>query len=270
MSEKANKENSALCNLLEVMRSLRHPKSGCEWDLQQTPKSLIPYLIEETYELVEAIQHENSAEVLEELGDLLFQIIFQTHLFEERQLFTIVDVLENISDKMKRRHPHIFGQKKKRKSVHQQKRDWQKIKELERKEKGCNSSPFSNTYRFLPALNQSLKMQGIASDLGVECENTEQALEKVFEETDEVKKILNKKEHLDLDIELGDLFFSVITVTRLLGKDPESCLRLANKKFTARCEKFLEIRENKNNENLNNPSTDEEIWEKVKSLEDLN
>ncbi|MFL2802212.1 MAG: nucleoside triphosphate pyrophosphohydrolase [Paracoccaceae bacterium] len=235
----------SLKDLLNIINHLRDPKKGCEWDIKQTAKTLSSHIIEEAYELVEAIESENNENIIDELGDLLLQVIFQSQIANEKKQFNFEEVVDKASKKMIRRHPHIFGENKEKKSIKEQKIFWEEIKRKERKEKGEKASPFAKFNKFMPPINQAIKLQKTASTLGLDFSNIKQVILKIEEETKEVKEALKNIKYNEKKEEIGDLFFSLINLTRLLNFDPEHCIHEANKKFAKRSTVYFSLKEKK-------------------------
>ena len=184
------KEINSLDDLLNIINHLRDPKLGCEWDIKQTAKTLSPHIIEEAYELVEALESEKTENIVDELGDLLLQIIFQCQIANENNCFKFKDVVNMAAKKMIRRHPHIFGEQKEKRSIEEQKKFWEEIKTKERKEKGEKKSTFTEFNKFKPSINQAIKLQKTASSLGMDFSNASEVILKIEEETREVKNTL--------------------------------------------------------------------------------
>jgi nucleoside triphosphate diphosphatase len=259
--------------LIEIMRALRDPKSGCPWDLEQDFQSLIPYTIEEAYEVADAIERNNLGDIKSELGDLLFQIVFYSQLATEQQAFDFNDVAQAISDKLTRRHPHVFADAKV-KDAEAQTKEWEKIKQQERKakaeENSINLSHLDDVSRTLPSLMRAEKLQKRAAKEGFDWPNIKGVMAKVYEELDEVQQELDAEvqEKEKLEDEMGDLFFSCINLSRHAGIDAEQCLRKANLKFERR---FRELEKIANNKGLhvNEMNTDEleKLWKEVKNRE---
>ena len=259
--------------LIEIMRALRDPKSGCPWDLEQDFQSLIPYTIEEAYEVADAIERNNVDDIKSELGDLLFQIIFYSQLAKEQNAFDFNDVAQAISDKLTRRHPHVFAGAKV-KDVAEQTKEWEKIKKQEREAKANKNAGYpsilDDVSRTLPSLMRSEKLQKRAAKEGFDWPNIEGVLKKVCEELDEVQQELDakKQDKEKIEDEIGDLFFSCINLSRHVGLDAEQCVRKANLKFERR---FRELEKTANDKGLqvNEISTDdlEKLWHEVKSRE---
>jgi len=227
--------NGEISRLLEIMKRLRDPKDGCPWDIEQSYETIAPYTIEEAYEVSDAIDQGNWQELEGELGDLLLQVIYFTQIGSEDGHFSFESVVKNVSDKMIRRHPHVFGEKKQYKSSDQQISDWEKIKEQERS-KNTPSKTLDGIAKNLPALTYATKLQKRAARVGFDWPDISGVTDKISEEIDELNEARNK---LSLDAqeeEYGDLMFVMVNFARHLKIDPEKALRAANKKFIARFE----------------------------------
>ena len=227
--------NGEISRLLEIMKRLRDPKDGCPWDIEQSYETIAPYTIEEAYEVSDAIDQGNWQELEGELGDLLLQVIYFTQIGSEDGHFSFESVVKNVSDKMIRRHPHVFGDKKQYKSSNQQITDWEKIKEQERS-KNTPSKTLDGIAKNLPALTYATKLQKRAARVGFDWPDISGVTDKISEEIDELNEARNK---LSLDAqeeEYGDLMFVMVNFARHLKIDPEKALRAANKKFIARFE----------------------------------
>ena len=221
--------------LLEIMRRLRDPQSGCPWDIKQDFATISPYTIEEAYEVADAIEREAYDELKGELGDLLFQSVFHAQMAEEAGYFTFQDVVRTMSDKMVSRHPHVFGGESRDKSAEQQTQDWETIKAAERsgkEQKGALNGLASN----LPALLRAYKLQKRAARVGFDWPDTSHVLEKVTEEAAELEEARVSKDTDALEDEFGDLLFVMVNLGRHLGIESEAALRRANAKFTRRFE----------------------------------
>ncbi len=221
--------------LLEIMRRLRDPTTGCPWDIEQDFASIAPYTIEEAYEVADAIDRQNWPELEGELGDLLLQSVYHTAIGEEAGHFTFHSVVRNISDKMVARHPHVFGDESREKSADQQTRDWESIKATERAGKKQGGT-LDGVAIGLPALLRALKLQKRAARVGFDWPATDQVIDKIAEEARELveaRDILTPEEVFE---EFGDLLFVMANLGRHLGLDPEAALRAANAKFTRRFE----------------------------------
>ncbi len=220
-----------LWDLLEIIRKLRSPE-GCLWDRQQKREDVGRYLIDEAYEVIDAIAGGSSSDLQEELGDLLFQICFLAVMAEEREEFALPDVLRAVGEKMIRRHPHVFGGRKVR-DVDEIKANWREIKEnLENKPRGAGI--LDGIPRSLPALLRAQKMTERASRVGFDWAATEEVLVKVEEELGELKAALQGGEPAKVREELGDLIFALVNLGRFARVDAEDALRRANDKFARR------------------------------------
>ena len=259
--------------LLDIMRALRNPDSGCPWDLQQNFQSLIPYTIEEAYEVADAIERNDLDDIKSELGDLLFQVVFYSQLAAEQQGFDFNDVAQAISDKLIRRHPHVFAGIKV-KDAKEQTKEWEKLKQQERKAKAGNNSVelshLDDVSRTLPSLMRAEKLQKRAAREGFDWPDVSGVMAKVYEELNEVQQELDAEvqEQTKLEDEIGDLFFSCINLSRHAGVDAEHSLRKANLKFERR---FRELEKKANTQGLKmhemKPDELENLWDEVKTEE---
>ena len=211
--------------LVEIMRRLRDPASGCEWDTVQTFETIAPYTIEEAYEVADAIARKDMDALADELGDLQLQVVFHARMAEEAGLFTLEDVLKRICDKMERRHPHIFGD-----AEHGGHHLWEVIKAKERAA-NPDKSALAGVALALPALERAAKLQRRASRIGFDWPDTSGPRAKIEEELAELDAETDHDGKLD---ELGDLLFAVVNLARHLNVDPEAALREANSKFERR------------------------------------
>lgn len=226
--------SQATQNLLEIVAKLRDPDGGCPWDLKQNYKTMIPHLLEESYEVVEAIEQNNIANLREELGDLLLQTVFLSQLAKEDNLFTFEEVVAELSEKLVRRHPHVFGDKS-AENEQQALQNWNAMKAAENQSKGHHSI-LDNIPSAFPALMRAEKIQKKCSKVGFDWDNVQAVLAKVEEEIVEVKQELNRP-HFSaekMEEELGDLLFATVNLTRHLGVQAEESLRKANLKFERR------------------------------------
>ncbi|WP_339820364.1 nucleoside triphosphate pyrophosphohydrolase [Sulfitobacter dubius] len=221
--------------LLEIMRRLRDPDTGCPWDIEQDFDSIVPYTIEEAYEVADAIARRDWAELEGELGDLLLQSVYHTAMGEEAGHFTFQSVVRNISDKMVARHPHVFGDESRDKSAEQQTADWEKIKAAERAGK-AQGGTLDGVAIGLPALLRAMKLQKRAARVGFDWPETTQVLDKITEEAAELVEAKDTLSQAEVEEEYGDLLFVMANLGRHLGLDPEAALRAANAKFTRRFE----------------------------------
>lgn len=214
--------------LLRIMASLRDPKTGCPWDKEQTFKTIAPYTIEEAYEVADAIDRQNMDALKDELGDLLFQVVFYAQMSQEAGGFDFHAVAETISDKMERRHPHVFG------DAAIDEVSWEALKAEERANIGVEGesvSALDGVARALPALMRAEKLQNRAARVGFDWPEIGPVYQKIEEEIDEVKSALTQAE---IEEELGDLMFAVVNLARHHGVDAEHALRRGNDKFEAR------------------------------------
>jgi len=211
--------------LVDIMARLRDPKTGCEWDTVQTFATIAPYTIEEAYEVADAIERDDMAELKDELGDLLLQVVFHSRMAEEAGHFALPDVIDAISDKMERRHPHIF-----RGLAEGGHHLWEQIKAEERGAKAADGT-LDGVALGLPALLRAEKLQKRAARVGFDWPDTDGARAKIDEELAEVEAAASEAERTE---EIGDLLFAVVNWARKHGVDPEAALRHANSKFERR------------------------------------
>lgn len=251
-------------NLVDVIKKLRSPE-GCPWDRKQTPESLIPQLLEEVYELIDAIYEKDSEKIKEELGDVLLHIVFQAVFLEEKNQFTIEDVIKEIVDKIIRRHPHVFANKKIN-SIEELNITWEKIKA---KEKGKeNRGILDGIPNSLPALMYAYKITKNVQKVGFDWPDLANLFEKLNEEFLEFEEALISKNKKSIEEEFGDILFMLVNLARKLKINPEEALMKTNKKFIKR---FKFIEENLKKENLEFNEVDleymDKLWEKAKLLE---
>ena len=214
--------------LQSLVKRLRGP-NGCPWDREQTAASLLPYFLEEAYEVMESVDGENWSLLKEELGDLLLHVVFQSSIAEEENRFTLEDVLENINEKLVRRHPHVFGKAQAEAPFHA-KRNWEAAKHAEKK----RHSRLEGVPVALPALVRAQRLQQKASFVGFDWDKVEQVWEKVHEEIQELKEAQAEGKRQHLEEEIGDVLFAVVNLARFLDISAEDALRKTNKKFVAR------------------------------------
>ena len=219
--------------LLEIMRRLRDPHSGCPWDIEQTFATIAPYTIEEAYEVADAIERKAWDELKGELGDLLFQSVFHAQMAEEAGLFSFDNVADTMSDKMVARHPHVFGNESRDKSADQQTRDWEEIKATERAEKS-EKGALDGVAIGLPALLRAVKLQKRAARVGFDWPSTDEVVDKIKEEAAELVEARDQLSHKEMTEEFGDLLFVIANLARHLDIEPETALRVANTKFINR------------------------------------
>jgi tetrapyrrole methylase family protein / MazG family protein len=226
----ANAEQNKFDRLMEIMRKLRAP-GGCPWDAEQTHESLKRYLLEEAYEVIEAIDTNDTALLKEELGDLMLQPVFHAAIAEESGAFTMDEVLDAISEKLIRRHPHVFGEEI-IESSEAQIANWEKIK---KQEKGVErKSALSGIPPQLPALMKAHKITEKAAGVGFDWEHTDQVFAKVMEELHEFEEARLSGDQKEMESELGDLLFAIVNLGRFLSIDPEEALRKTIARFTKR------------------------------------
>ena len=213
----------ALDRLVAIMRRLRDPATGCEWDREQTFATIAPYTIEEAYEVADAIARGDMDELADELGDLQLQVVFHAQIAEESGQFTLEDVLNGICDKLERRHPHIFGDAR-------HSPGWEELKAAERK-KSLDDSALADVALALPSLERAAKLQRRAARVGFDWPDSEGPRAKIDEELAELDA---ETDHHGLLEEIGDLLFAVVNLARHLNIEPEAALREANRKFERR------------------------------------
>jgi MazG family protein len=221
--------------LLDIMKALRDPKTGCPWDIQQTFETMVPYTLEEAHEVIETIENNDMTALKDELGDLLLQVVFHSQMASEKGLFDFADVAEGICQKMTRRHPHVFGDAEMR-DVGVQNKAWEDQKALERKEKDENTSILDGITLSLPALTRAVKLQKRAARVGFDWPEVSQVIEKLQEEMIELsEELINAKDnHEKIEEEFGDMMFVYANLARHLKINPEIALRKCNKKFETR------------------------------------
>ena len=250
--------------LHKITTQLRDPKSGCPWDKQQSFESIADSTIEEAYEVVEAIENQDYESLKNELGDLLFQVSFHSLIAEERGLFTLDDVVESITEKLIRRHPHVFSDKKIN-SSEDQTDEWEKIKVSEQRKKNKHMSLMDEIGSNQPAINRSFKIGKKARAVGFDWPETNGVFKKGFEEVDELKAAIESNNKDEIENELGDLFFTLVSLSRHLNVNPENALRAANSKFIKRFRTMEHIAKTKN-KSLDEMSSDEleSLWQEAK------
>jgi ATP diphosphatase len=227
------KPSAPIDRLLAIMARLRDPQSGCPWDVEQNFATIAPYTVEEAYEVADAIQRENLDDLKDELGDLLFQVVFHARMAEEDGVFGFDDVATAIADKMERRHPHVFGEAAVR-DASAQTVAWEEQKASERAASGTGSGALDGVPLALPALLRAQKLGNRAARVGFDWSAAAQVLAKVREETDEVEAELAAGDPGRLEHEIGDLLFAAAQLARHAGLNPETALRIANARFEGR------------------------------------
>ena len=231
----------SISKIRKVIKILRDPIDGCPWDLKQDYNSLAPYSIEEAYELVDAIENNDIEEIKKELGDLLLQIILISQVADDKGDFDFDDVANEISKKIIRRHPQIFDKNYNENDLPHE--SWEKIKKLEKNKSKNTKNTLDQVEKNTPTLLRSVKLQKKAASLNFDWENETQILNKIDEEIYELKDAFKLNDKKMIEEELGDLFFTIINLSRHLNLDPEQTIRKANKKFTTRfneMENFIE------------------------------
>ena len=220
--------------LLEIMTALRNPQTGCPWDIEQTFATIAPYTIEEAYEVADAIARDDLADLKDELGDLLLQVVFHARMAQEQNAFDFGDVVESITAKMIRRHPHVFGAKRDL-SPDEVKGLWAKIKAEEKAAQPQEKqSLLADVPVTLPGLTRAVKLQSKASTVGFDWNDARLVLDKIREETREIEAALDAKDDAAIRDEIGDLLFAVANLARHVGADPEAAIRGTNAKFERR------------------------------------
>jgi len=279
MSENRLTEKASIGKLRWIMRKLRDPNTGCPWDIKQDFTSIVPYTIEEAYEVADAIETGDFAELEKELGDLLFQVIFYSQLGEEEQRFDFDSVISAICEKLIRRHPHVFADDNLM-TDEVIKANWENEKAKERQQRSDKSreglsiekneiSILEDIPINLPALSQAAKIQKRCAHVGFDWHNIDDVFAKVAEEVQEVKDELHT-DPVALAEELGDLMFAVVNLCRHANQDPELLLRQANRKFTKRFQRVEEkVKKSPQAFNQHNLSQLEQYWQEVK-LEEKN
>ena len=234
-----------IARLLDIMAALRSPETGCPWDLAQNFSTIAPYTLEEAYEVADAIARGDLADLREELGDLLLQVVFHARMAQERSAFDFGDVVAAITEKLVRRHPHVFGQESSSDYKHTPQAVeglWERIKAQEAQEKAgrkgtsADEGALAGVPVALPALTRALKLQAKASKVGFDWNDPRAVLRKIREEADEIEAELDRAERDDAATaaEVGDLLFAVVNLARHLRADPEAVLRQTNRKFERR------------------------------------
>lgn len=261
--------------LLEIMIALRDPKTGCPWDVEQDFSTIAPYTLEEAYEVVDAIERDDMDDLREELGDLLLQVVFHARIAEEKGDFNFSHVVEAVTTKMIRRHPHVFGSAEAR-TAGMAKGSWNRIKQVEKDERAARRAALGldngekagfldDVPSTLPALVSALKYQQKAARVGFDWAEAAPILDKVAEEAQELREAMINQDRANIEEEYGDLLFAMVNLGRHLELEPEMALRAANDKFKRRFH-FIEQALNSNNSNLDAATLDEmeALWNKAK------
>ncbi|KLK92219.1 nucleoside triphosphate hydrolase [Microvirga vignae] len=273
------KPSSDIARLLEIMAALRTPGTGCPWDLEQDFSSIAPYTLEEAYEVVDAIERGDLADLKDELGDLLLQVVFHARMAEEKGIFAFPDVVEAITRKLIRRHPHVFGETKDL-APEQVKVLWDEIKRAEKAERrqvrekmglpleAREAGFLGGIPTALPALTRAQKLTNKAAKVGFDWPHPAQVIDKIHEELEEVKEASSTGKRERIEDEIGDLLFSVANLARHFGIDPETALRRTNGKFERRFGAIEEALQNQGR-GLRDASLEEmeELWVRAKLTE---
>jgi ATP diphosphatase len=262
--------------LLDIMARLRTPGSGCPWDLEQDFRTIAPYTIEEAYEVADAITRGDLDDLRDELGDLLLQVVFHARMAEESHAFAFGDVVEAITRKMIRRHPHVFGDESGQLTVSDVKGNWDRIKAEEKAERAARRPAQAHEHTSLltgvkagqPALARALALQRKASTVGFDWNDPRAVLAKIREEADEIEAALDRNDKTELEGETGDLLFAVVNLARHVGADPDMALRATNAKFERRFA-YIERALIAQGRSLDEATLDEMdgLWDKAKEEE---
>jgi ATP diphosphatase len=231
-----------ISRLIEIMAALRTPVTGCPWDLEQDFATIAPYTIEEAYEVADAITRGDLDDLREELGDLLLQVVYHARMAEEQDAFVFGDVVEAITRKLIRRHPHVFADKNGNIAPAGVKSAWERIKAEEKAERAARRPPeetrhqslLSSVKAGLPALARAMELQRKASTVGFDWNDPRAVLSKIREEADEIEAALERNDKQELAEETGDLLFALVNLARHVGADPDAALRATNAKFERR------------------------------------
>jgi len=271
-SAQADTGETPIARLRAVMAALRDPETGCPWDRQQDFASIAPYTIEEAYEVAEAIAQDDMAELREELGDLLFQVVYHAQMAEERGAFDFDDVADAIAAKIIRRHPHVFG-KQRANTSEDVGSLWEDIKQQEKAAKASgetgSESSLDGVPLALPGLTRAWKLHRRATRAGFDWPSVEDLFAKIREELDELEaEIVSGDDSERTAEEFGDVLFPVARLAGFTGEDPEKAMRAAQRKFTRRFQ-FMEARLRENGRGIGEASMDEleELWEEAKRAE---
>ncbi|PLX79840.1 MAG: nucleoside triphosphate pyrophosphohydrolase [Desulfuromonas sp.] len=259
-SDESGKAFSRLC---DIMKQLRGP-DGCPWDAEQTPETLKDYIVEETYELLEAIDEGDSDQIRDELGDLLLQVVFQSAIFSERGCFDPADVANAISDKLVRRHPHVFADAafSDEADLHRQ---WDAIKRSERKKRNHSASALAGIPKSLPALQHTQKLMVRASRCGLPLENQYQSRREIAEQLTEIDQADTEPDRDSLQLQIGNLLLAIVSLAHASGISAEDSLRQANRRFTETFEE-IERRASEQNRDINDLLVEgqEVFWNRAK------
>ena len=255
------KKKASIDSLLDIMARLRDPENGCPWDCKQTVQSISGYTVEEAYDVRQAADDDDMNALREELGDLLFHVVFYARIAEEKGCFDFADIVQTACDKMIRRHPHVFGNQKNMP-------DWEELKRRERKERRQNGV-LSGIANALPAATRAYKLQSRAADVGFDWDKPDLVLDKIVEESEELRTEIAQKEHVcEREDEMGDLLFACVNLARKLKIDPEKALKRTNAKFERRFS-YIEEMLQKRNQPFEQTTLDEmeALWVEAKNKE---
>jgi len=254
-----------LARIIEIMRQLRDPQTGCPWDVEQDFASIAPYTIEEAYEVADAVQRGDVDDIRDELGDLLLQVVFQARIAEEAGLFSLADVARSISDKMVDRHPHVFGEDG-RPQLAEQSRRWEAIKAEERARRG-HTGILDDVAAGLPPMLRALKLQKRAARVGFDWANIDDIITKLHEETAELRAetVRDPVDQARIEDEVGDVLFVAVNLARRAGVDPETALMACNRKFEFRF-RYIEKQAEISGKPIQDMSLDEmeSLWQSAK------
>ncbi len=252
--------------LLAIMATLRNPKGGCPWDLEQNFASIAPYTIEEAYEVADAIARGNMADLREELGDLLLQVVFHAQMANESGSFTFEEIAKTINEKMLRRHPHVFGNAEITTAA-EQAENWEDLKASERKNKSA-TGVLTDVPVALPGLMRAQKLQSRAARVGFDWPDVSGVLAKIDEERGEVDEAIAANNPDKITEEIGDMLFALVNLARFMGVDAESALRQTNEKFIHRFT-HVETRINAQGRSMHDATLEEmeALWQEAKQKE---
>jgi len=258
---------SSIKTLLGTMRMLRDKDNGCPWDIEQTFESLSPCVIEEAYEVTDAITRNDYENLKEELGDVLLQVIFHAEIANELNLFNFYEIVDSLNEKLIRRHPHVFDEASKPLSAEEQTRAWDEIKAQEKIDKDFHNI-FDDIPKSLPPILKAKKIQKKAAKKGFDWRESIDVVKKVEEELKELKCEIKQNRKQNIQEELGDLLFSIVNLSRHLDVDASEAINQANHKFVKRF-KFMEGEISKENKEMENLSAEEieNFWVKIKANE---
>ena len=257
-------------HLLKVMAQLRDPKTGCAWDLQQDFKTIAPYTLEETYEVVDAIERNDMKAIKEELGDLLFQVVFHAQVGADAKMFTFDEIAQDVADKMIERHPHVFGDRDANTAATVE-ANWEADKAKKRAaQAAAENRPVSvldGVTAALPAMTLSVKLQGRAARVGFDWPHAKDVLVKIREEIEELHAEIESGSEDSREDELGDVLFAVTNLARKLKIDPETALRRTNRKFDQRF-RYIENQLRASGRDISTASLDEmeNLWNEAKAV----